>query len=89
MLIDDYKYKTWWDLRMTRVANRYSKLTYEAALDRIHHHNQSLYKDHWNVFRWTESEDLIQLFVNGNLIAELARAGTIEDPENTYRWYKE
>lgn len=89
MLPDDNKYRSWWDLRMTRVANRYSKLTYEAALDRIEYHNQSLYKDHWNVFRWTESEHLIQLFVNGDLIAELAKVGNIEDPENTYRWYKE
>lgn len=79
----------YWDLRMTRVANRYKKLTWPAALNRIQYHNQSLYKNPFNQFYWDKEDNQYKMYVNGDLIATLDLVEKIEDLENTYMWYRE
>lgn len=78
----------WWDLQLHSCANRYDKVTWDAAMNRVQFHNQSIYKDNLNKFSWEYEDDIIKLLVNGKPIATLQKVGEIENPDSVYRWYR-
>jgi len=88
----------WW--RLECGWNRYSKVTFESAMNRLEFHNQSVYNrnsynyDHSYKVLWDRVSDntwrvLVEKYGNRIAIATLVRLDRIENPESTYRWYRE
>lgn len=88
----------WWQLRTG--GSLYQKLTWEAAMNRLEFHNQHAYSrnsyryDPYGKVAWERlSEDIWRVLyeIGGNrtVLGSLTRLDKIENPESTYRWYRE
>lgn len=84
----------WWDLKLSSTASRFPKITWEAAMNRIEFYNQYLFssphtKRHWE--RLDEKTWRLIASVSGNrtVLATLTKGDKIENPESTYRWWRE
>lgn len=83
----------WWDLSMGHY-NRYNKITWDAALERLTHHNKTLVESPYTKVDWERLDDnnwRVIAVAGGNrvVIGNLRKVSRIANPESTYRWYRE
>lgn len=84
----------WWDLKLSKNMNKYSQLTWDAADYIIYSKNRALMDYPFVKIEWERlSEDTWRLYCitdsSKTAIATLTKGSRIENPESTYRWYKE
>lgn len=83
----------WWDLKTTTL-NTYDGVTWDAADFIIRSKNKTLMESPYVKIEWERlSEDTWRQYcVTGGakiVVATLTKRDRIENPESTYRWYKE
>lgn len=83
----------WWDVDIHSTLTQHPKLTWEAAMNRIEHYNQYLVSSPFAKFFYERLDDSTWRYcvtVSGRktTLATLKKAGRIENPESTYRWYR-
>jgi hypothetical protein len=83
----------WWDLKTT-VANHYKSVTWDAADFIIRSKNKTLMESPYSKLKWerlSEKTWRLSCITGGNyiVVATLTKGDLIENPESTYRWYKE
>lgn len=84
----------WWDAKINSTANRFHKVTWEAAMNRIEFYNQYLMSSSHVKTHWERLDDITWRMVasvsgNRTTMATLTKLERIENPESTYRWYRE